>query len=90
MTQSPISSAALLKVRAKLKRELPAKLTANQRQFLIGLVSGDPGWQLMKCPHIQQLPAIQWKLQNLARLKKSNPKKFAQQAGELRARFASS
>jgi len=33
------------------------------------------------------LPAMQWKLQNLAELKKTNPRKFAQQAEELRARF---
>ncbi len=88
MTQNPISLAELQKVRAKLKKELPAKLTANQRQFLIGLVSGEPDWHLMKCPHLSQLPAIRWKLQNLARLKKSNPKKFAQQAEEFRVRFA--
>jgi len=87
MTQKPISLAELQKVRAKLKKELPAKLTANQRQFLIGLVSGAPNWHLMKCPHLQKLSAIQWKIHNLARLKKSNPKKFAQQAEELRVRF---
>jgi hypothetical protein len=34
------------------------------------------------------LPAIQWKLHNLARLKKSNPQKFAQQTEALRTRFA--
>ena len=88
MTQNPISLAELQKVRARLKSELPARLTANQRQFLISLVSGEPDWQLMKCPHLSQLPAIQWKLQNLARLKRANPKKFAQQAEELRTRFA--
>ena len=75
-------------MRAKLKKQLPAKLTANQRQFLISLVSGEPAWPLMKCPHLQTLPAIQWKLQNLARLKKSNPAKFARQAEELGTRFA--
>ena len=88
MTQNTISLAELQKVRAKLKKELPAKLTDTHRQFLIGLVSGEPDWRLMKCPHLQKLSAIQWKLQNLARLKKSNPAKFAQQAGELRTRFA--
>ncbi len=56
--------------------------------ILISLVSGEPDWQLMKCPHLQKMSAIQWKLQNLARLKKSNPAKFAQQADELRTRFA--
>jgi len=63
-------------------------LTPNQRQFLLGLVAGTPEWPLMKCPHLSQLPAIRWKLQNLARLKQSNPGKFAQQAHELRARLA--
>jgi predicted nucleotidyltransferase component of viral defense system len=41
MTQNPISLAELEKVRAKLKRELPAKLTADHRQFLTGMVTGD-------------------------------------------------
>jgi hypothetical protein len=88
MTKDPITLAELQKVRAKLKTDLPARLTENQRQFLIGLVSSEPDWQLMKCPHLQKLPAIQWKLHNLARLKKVNPQKFTQQARELRERFA--
>jgi hypothetical protein len=88
MTQDLMSLAELQKVRAKLKKQLPAKLTAKHRQFLISLVSGEPDWQLMKCQHLEKLPAIQWKLQNLARLKKSNPAKFAQPAGELQTRFA--
>jgi hypothetical protein len=88
MTRNPITLAELQHVRRKLKSELPAALTSNQRQFLLGLVSGEPDWTLMKCRHLSQLPAIKWKLQNLARLKKSNPGKFAQQAEELRARLA--
>jgi len=88
MTRNPITLAELQHVRRKLKSELPAALTPDQRQFLFGLVSGEPDWTLMKCRHLSQLPAIKWKLQNLARLKKSNPGKFAQQAEELRARLA--
>lgn len=88
MTQEPISLAELQKVRTKLKKQLPAKLTGKHRQFLISLVSGEPEWQLMKCAHLEKLPAIRWKMQNLARLKKSNPVKFAQQAETLRIRFA--
>jgi hypothetical protein len=67
---------------------LPAALTPNQRQFLLGLVANEPDWQLMKCLHLSHLPAIRWKLQNLAKLKKSNLRKFTQQAEELRARLA--
>lgn len=88
MTRNPITLAELEAVRRELKKQLPAALTANQRTFLFGLVAGEPDWQLMKCPHLSQLPALRWKLQNLVRLKKSNPDKFAQQTRELRARFA--
>jgi len=88
MTRNPIKLAELEAVRHRLKRELPAALTGSQREFLLGLVAGEPNWQLMKCPHLSQLPAIRWKLQNLAKLKKSNPRKFSQQAEELRARLA--
>jgi Nucleotidyl transferase AbiEii toxin, Type IV TA system len=88
LARNPITLAELQRVRRKLKSELPAALTPDQRQFLLGLVSGEPDWSLMKCRHLSQLPAIRWKLQNLAKLKKSNPGKFAQQAEELRAKFA--
>jgi len=88
MARNPITLAELQRIRRKLKLELPAALTPDQRRFLLGLVSGEPDWTLMKCRHLSQLPAIKWKLQNLAKLKKSNPSKFTQQAEELRARLA--
>lgn len=88
MARNPITLAELQQVRRKLKNELPIALTANQRKFLVGLVTGDPDWLLMKCPHLSQMPAIRWKLQNLARLQKSNPGKFTQQSEELRVRLA--
>jgi hypothetical protein len=88
MARNPITLAELQRVRRKLKSELPAALTRDQRRFLLSLVSGEPDWTLMKCRHLSQLPAIKWKLQNLAKLKKSNPGKFAQQAEELGARLA--
>jgi predicted nucleotidyltransferase component of viral defense system len=88
MARNPVTLGELQRVRGKLKSELPAALTPDQRRFLLGLVSGEPDWTLMKCRHLSQLPAIKWKLQNLAKLKKSNPGKFAQQAEELGARLA--
>ena len=88
MARNPIALAELQQVRLKLKKALPAALTPNQRQFLLGLVAGEPDWRLMKCPHLSQLPAIRWKLHNLAKLKKSNLGKFTQQSEELHARLA--
>ena len=90
LTRDPITLAELKEVRRELKKKLPVALTVNQRQFLLGLVRGEPDWTLMNCPHLSRLPAIRWKLQNLARLKKSNPDKFAQQAELLRTNLAES
>ncbi len=88
ITWKPISLGELQRVRSRLKKELPDALTANQRRFLVGLVEGEPNWKLRSCPHLATLPAIRWKLQNLAKLKKANPRKFAQQADELRVKLA--
>jgi hypothetical protein len=41
----------------------------------------------MQCPHLEDLPAIRWKLENLAKLKRSNPGKFNRQADELEERL---
>ena len=90
LTMNPVTLEELQQIRRRLKKELPAALTANQRQFLLGLVAGDPDWKLMQCSHLSELPAVRWKLQNLARLKRSNPGKFVQQAELLRTSLAES
>lgn len=87
MARFPLSLAALVDTRLRLRRELEAALTPNHRDFLLGLVQGEPRWELMQCGHLAELPAIRWKLQNLAKLKRSSLGKHAQQAAELRAHF---
>ena len=68
--------------------ELPTALTNAQRRFLLSIANAEPEWSLMSCAHLSELPALRWKLQNLAKLKKSNPRKLQQQADELRAKLA--
>lgn len=87
MTREPITLGELEEVRRRLFSELPEALTADHRAFLLGLVQADPDWSLMKCSHLQDLPAIRWKLENLLRLKQSRPEKFAQQAADLAAKL---
>lgn len=87
MERQPVSLAQLLETRTRLRREIAGAISPAQRAFLVGLVTAAPDWSLLPFPHLLQLPAIQWKLQNLARLKKSNPAKFNAQAEELRKRF---
>jgi hypothetical protein len=87
MERQPVTLAELRATRDRLRKELIAAFTDAQKRFLLSLVSGSPEWNLLPFPHFAQLPAVQWKLQNLARLKKTNPKKFKAQADELERRF---
>lgn len=87
MERTMVTLADLNAARDRLRRELFAALTDAQKSFLVSLVSGEPDWALLPIPHLGKLPAVQWKLQNLARLKKSNPAKFRAQADELAKRF---
>jgi hypothetical protein len=89
MEREPVTLAELEDARKRLRRELRAALTADHKRFLLGLVAGDPPWAAMRCRHLAELPAIQWKLQNLVRLKKSNPAKFQVQSDELKRCFES-
>lgn len=89
MEREPASLKVLEEARVRLRRELAVALTADQKRFLVGLVAGEPPWEAMQCRHLAELPAIQWKLQNLARLKRTNAAKFQAQADELKRRFES-
>ena len=87
MTREPLALDELLQVRNSLFSELPSALTYNHREFLLGLVSCEPDWSLMSCPHLRDMPAIRWKLANLQRLREANPAKFSDQQIELRRRL---
>jgi len=87
MERDPVTLKELESARKRLRSELLASLTADHKRFLLGFVAGAPPWEAMRCNHLAELPAIQWKLQNLARLKKSNTTKFQSQSDELRRCF---
>ncbi len=85
MTDVPCSLDTLLAARARLRLELPRRLTASQRQFLSGLVRAEPDWSLMQYPHAADLPALRWKLANLETFRKRRPADFQAQAEALDA-----
>jgi len=89
MPREPVGLDELLAIREKLFADLPSALSDPQREFLLGLVRGEPDWSLMSCAHLREMPAIRWKLANLDRLRESNPTKFASQESELLRRFES-
>jgi hypothetical protein len=78
------SRAARPSVRDRLVAELPQTLDPNERQFLLSLVSNAPEWPLLGIAHLEQLPAVRWKMRNLEQLAETSPKKFAEQEGALK------
>jgi hypothetical protein len=88
MTSTPVTLEQLEATREQQFESLPKALTAAHRAFLLSMVQADPDWRQMPFAHLQELPAIRWKLMNLAKLKKTNPQRFVQQYDELAARLA--
>lgn len=88
MTRDTVELDTLMQMQARLIKELPKQLTPAHRDFLMSLVQGEPAWELMPMQHLRELPALKWKLMNLAKLKKSSAKRFAAQHEMLAERFA--
>jgi hypothetical protein len=77
MTQRETSLESLLSVTTLLPQALKSHLTDRDRQFLLSYKQNIPDWSLYRYPEIQHLPAIRWKLRNLAVLNEKNPAKYA-------------
>lgn len=77
----------LLATRRRMLSELPHALLPRHREFLLSMVRAEPDWSLLPYAHLENLPALQWKLHNLNQLRK-NAVKFKQQHDELAARMA--
>ena len=87
MTREEVSLEALEEVRRRLYQELPRALTTAHRTFLLSLVQRQPQWECLPFPHLQELPAIRWKLLNLG---KRRCQKLAEQSERLTACFQQS
>lgn len=83
MTEVDCPLEVLLETRSQLRQELSQRLSAAHRQFLRGLARAQPDWSLLQCPHADQLPALRWKLANLATFRKRRPRDFGGQADML-------
>lgn len=88
MTSAPVDLDTLIATRRRLLLELPRALQPRHREFLLSMARAEPEWGLMPHPHVAKLPALQWKLHNLAQLRK-NAAKFQHQHDELAARLGS-
>ena len=74
--------------RLQLIRDVNAMLTEDDKRFLVSFEQGEPLWDGYKFAYFKDYPSIQWKLINLAKLKKQNPAKLQSEAEKLKVCFA--
>jgi hypothetical protein len=69
--------------RLQLIRDVNTMLTDADKQFLVSFEQGEPLWDEYEFAHFCNYPSVQWKLVNLAKLKKQNPAKLLAEAEKL-------
>ena len=62
--------------RSKLITDVLKLMTDEDKQFLISFKSANPQWDGYEFEYFRDYPSVQWKLLNLAKLKKQNPAKL--------------
>lgn len=74
MTREPVDVDMLHQTREQLMAEVNRNLTKAHKQFLLSLKKGEPEWELLNRPGVEQLPAIQWKLHNIRSMSRQKHK----------------
>ncbi len=69
--------------REKLVQTVNSSLSENDRSFLLSFIRGNPDWNLFPVEGLKDMPAVQWKLQNIHNLIKSNPEKHIELVSKL-------
>ncbi|PJB72880.1 MAG: nucleotidyltransferase [Alphaproteobacteria bacterium CG_4_9_14_3_um_filter_47_13] len=70
--------------REKLIKVIHAKLTDKDKEFLLSVKNVTPDWSIYD---FERFPAVQWKLQNLQKLKTTNPEKHKEQYKALKEKL---
>lgn len=68
LAYEPVSLEILQETLPDLVRRIHAAMTDRDRRFLIAFKQGSQNWQDFPLPEAERLPAIQWKMLNLARM----------------------
>lgn len=68
MTVEPVALDQLEQARANLIAALHGRIGEQEKEFLMSFKRGNPRWELLGVEHAPDLPAVRWKLYNLAQM----------------------
>jgi hypothetical protein len=84
MSDEPFTYDDFETTRNLLIQTIHENLTDIDKQFLLSFENGTPDWSLY---NFENYPAVQWKMQNLQKLKETNPEKHNDQLKKLKTVF---
>lgn len=87
MTDIPFTYEEFEVTRAKLINDVKSMMSETDKRFLISFELGQPEWDGYEFKYFKDYPSVQWKLLNLKKLAKQNPKKLQMEADKLRNLF---
>jgi predicted nucleotidyltransferase component of viral defense system len=76
MTEAPVSLGSLLDTREILIKTINQDLSNNEKDFIFSMKKGDPDYSLMPFDHLDDLPALKWKLMNIRKMDKNKHTKM--------------
>ncbi len=85
MLDTPVSADDLVRTREQMVAELVGRMPEAHRSFLVSFEAGEPDWSLLATPRARRLPAVRWRMMNLARL---DARRRAEQAALLERMLA--
>lgn len=87
MSEIPFTYNDFEATREKLVNDVNSVMTEDDRRFLIGFEELSVDWENSPYSSFKEYPSVRWKMQNLHKLKASNPKKLNAEADKLRNIF---
>lgn len=83
MTDIPFSYEEFEQTRNQLIADVRNLMTDADKNFLLSFEAGVPQWDGYEFEYFRNYPSVQWKLLNLAKLKKQNPSKLQSKVDKL-------
>lgn len=83
MTSEPVEPTELTDALENLIVEVVGKMPTAHKEFLISFNAREPNWGLMDMPVIKNLPAVKWRMANLAKLNAAQSKKYAAELSQV-------
>ena len=85
MTEIPVSLETLLETREKLIKIINQELSHNERKFILSVKQGQPDYSLMPFDHLDEFPALKWKIINIQKMDRKKHVRMIEQLGEVLA-----